>query len=100
MTFFYVTITLRNITKSKNDTFDNINKTIEQEKNEHGKYIKYFLLCNKAREKQGHLTVNIRMREWEKLLVHETKHVWKSFHNFVNRTENENQSNNLSKYKL
>ena len=32
--------------------------------------------------------------------VIETKHVWKSFHNFANRTEDENQSNNLIKYKL
>ena len=40
------------------------------------------------------------MREWEKLLVHETKHVWKSFHNFADRTEDENQSNNLINYKL
>ena len=62
--------------------------------------IKFFILCNNAREKQEHLTINIRMREWEKLLVHETKHVWKSFHNFANRTEDENQSNNLIKYKL
>ena len=50
-----------------------------------------------AREKQEHLTINIRMREWEKLLVHETKHVWKSFHNFAERKEDENQYNNLSK---
>lgn len=35
-----------------------------------------------------------------KLLIYETKHVWKSFHNFANRTEDENQSNNLIKYKL
>ena len=42
----------------------------------------------------------IRMREREKLLIYETKHVWKSFHNFANRTEDENQSNNLIKYKL
>ena len=42
----------------------------------------------------------IRMREREKLLINETKHVWKSFHNFANRTEDENQSNNLIKYKL
>lgn len=40
------------------------------------------------------------MRDWQKLLVHETKHVWESFHNFANRTEDENQSNNLIKYKL
>lgn len=40
------------------------------------------------------------MREWEKLLIYETKRVWKSFHNFANRTEDENQSNNLIKYKL
>ena len=42
----------------------------------------------------------IRMREREKLLIYETKHVWKSFLNFANRTEDENQSNNLIKYKL
>ena len=42
----------------------------------------------------------IRMREREKLLIYETKHVWKTFHNFANRTEDENQSNNLIKYKL
>lgn len=33
----------------------------------------------------------------KKLLIYETKHVWKSFHNFANRTEDENQSNNLIK---
>ena len=43
---------------------------------------------------------HIRMREREKLLIYETKHVWKSFLNFANRTEDENQSNNLIKYKL
>jgi len=62
--------------------------------------IKYFILCNKAREKQEHLTVNLRMRDGEKLLIYETKHVWESFHNFANRTKDENQSNNLIKYKL
>lgn len=35
-----------------------------------------------------------------KLLIYETKHEWKSFLNFANRTEDENQSNNLIKYKL
>ena len=71
---------------------------------------KYFIKHNiyPKRNKMKHILKHekkkspyyIRMREREKLLIYETKHVWKSFHNFANRTEDENQSNNLIKYKL
>lgn len=71
---------------------------------------KYFITYNiyPKRDKMKHIVkpetkespYYIRMREREKLLIYETKHVWKSFHNFANRTEDENQSNNLIKYKL
>lgn len=71
---------------------------------------KYFTTSNiyQKRNKMKHILkpetkespYYIRMREREKLLIYETKHVWKSFHNFANRTEDENQSNNLIKYKL
>lgn len=71
---------------------------------------KYFITNNiyPKRDKMKHILkpetkespYNIRMKERVKLLIYETKHVWKSFHNFANRTEDENQSNNLIKYKL
>ena len=32
------------------------------------------------------------MREREKLLIYETKHVWKSIHNFANRKQKYNIS--------
>ena len=51
-------------------------------------------------EKNWNTLIYIRMRDREKLLIYETKHVWESFHNFANRTKDENQSNNLIKYKL